>query len=93
MTINGRLSKYLYESVIDFDLSSLYPSIILAFNIAPETCYGKLTIENEIGNEENFLNDYMSKDYINFGCKWFDLPNIEEMLDVVDSYDDNGLAA
>ena len=81
MEIMGKKSKYLYESVIDFDLSSLYPSIILAFNISPETCYGKLDMQ---GNEEAFLNDYSTHDYINFGKKWFNLPGLDEMLDIID---------
>ena len=85
MELLGKKSKYLYESVIDFDLSSLYPSIILAYNISPETCFGKLTIENNpIGTEEEFLNEYVTHDVINFGKKWFNMPGIDEMLDIID---------
>lgn len=87
--INGTPSKYWYESVIDFDLSSLYPSIILALNISPETCFGKISIQaeidNEVQNEENLVSDYMSGDSIAFGHKWLDYPDLEEMLAIIDN--------
>ena len=38
------LSKYIFDNVVDFDLSSLYPSIILAFNIDPTTQIGLIDI-------------------------------------------------
>jgi DNA polymerase elongation subunit (family B) len=42
---NGRRSRYLFENVIDMDLSSLYPSIILACNIDVGTQMGKLLFD------------------------------------------------
>ena len=38
------LSKYIFDNVIDFDLSSLYPSLILAFNIDATTQIGIIDI-------------------------------------------------
>ena len=42
--INGLRSRFIHENVIDMDLSSLYPSIILAFNIDVSTQLGKLIL-------------------------------------------------
>lgn len=38
-------SQYIYEQVIDMDFSSMYPSIIRAWNISPDTLVGFLTSE------------------------------------------------
>lgn len=45
MNVNDKPSL-LANNVVDFDYSSLYPSIILENNIAPNTQYGKIIIEN-----------------------------------------------
>jgi hypothetical protein len=42
---SGKRSKYIFVNVIDEDLASLYPSIMIAFNIDVETQYGKLILE------------------------------------------------
>lgn len=73
---------YLFENCIDFDLSSLYPSIILAFNISPETCYGKIIIMNKDGIDiaKEFMDDYTSKDYVNFCHVWFGTPLVSDLI-------------
>ena len=43
--IFGKKSKFVFEYVIDFDFSALYPSIIIAFNISPATMIGKLFVD------------------------------------------------
>lgn len=50
--INGR-PTLLANNVIDFDFSALYPSIILEFNMAPNTQLGRLIIEEDIHDKEN----------------------------------------
>lgn len=83
--INGILSKFIFDNVVDFDLSSLYPSIILAFNIDATTQYGKVNFsEDSKFKSEDLFDDLVSKDYINIGCKYFNMPNVSEMLDIVD---------
>jgi DNA polymerase elongation subunit (family B) len=80
--ILGNLSRFLFENCIDFDLSSLYPSIILAFNISPETCYGRAFIDDENGNDitDKYIDDYSSRDYVNFGTKWLGLPSVSDII-------------
>ena len=41
----------LYKNVVSFDATSLYPSIIMGWNISPETC----TIKNSSLNADDFL--------------------------------------
>lgn len=80
-------SSKIFELAIDFDLSSLYPSIIIAYNISPETCYYKITMKDLDGNDvtDIFMDDLISNDYINFGNKWYGLPNISEMYRLLTS--------
>jgi DNA polymerase elongation subunit (family B) len=82
MEILGKLSKFMFENCIDFDLSSLYPSIILAFNISPETCYGRVFIYDNEGNDisNDYVDDYSSRDYVNFAVKWFDAPTVTDLI-------------
>ena len=86
MTINGSQSKFMFENVIDMDLSSLYPSIILALNIDVSTQYGKLFIEEENDDGEvediayKLFDSLVSQDWINIGVQWFDLPTPEEAI-------------
>lgn len=48
--IFGRPSKYVFQYVVDFDYSSMYPNIIITFNMAPNTLIGKLFV-NENPND------------------------------------------
>ena len=40
----GKRNKFIYDNVMDFDYASLYPSIMIAFNIERNTMVGKLII-------------------------------------------------
>lgn len=40
----GKSSKYAYRNVVDFDFSSMYPFIMITFNIERNTMIGKLII-------------------------------------------------
>lgn len=44
----GTKNKYIFDNVIDEDFSSMYPYIIISFNIAPNTMIGKLIIGGDI---------------------------------------------
>lgn len=43
----GRLMEHIHDFVIDMDLSSLYPSIMLLCNLAPTTFVGKFILQDE----------------------------------------------
>ena len=82
--LNGKRSKYVYEKVIDFDLSALYPSIIRAFNIDTTTQYGRLLIDGVEPSKEfdpafKFIDCLTSKDYINLGKEYYGLPSPTEL--------------
>ena len=85
MMINGKRSKYVYEKVIDFDLSSLYPSLIRAFNIDTTTQYGRLLIDSITPTKENdpslaFIDKLTSEDYINLGKEYYGLPSPTDLV-------------
>lgn len=92
----AKLSKFLFEEVCDLDLSSLYPSIIIALNLAPETFIKKLNIDefNELTMEyenvqDKFIDEYIAKDYIQLGNKYLGLPTFDDfVIDLVEVYDD-----
>lgn len=80
-------SQYMFEEVCDLDLSSLYPSIILAFNLAPETFIKKINVrtvdpytQEEINVEDVLIDDYISRDYVFLGNKYFNLPNMSQLI-------------
>lgn len=78
-------SNRMLELVVDLDLASLYPNITITFNISPETCLGKITVRDAMGNDitDQFVDDYTSGDVINFGIKYLGLPTVEEMYKIV----------
>lgn len=48
MVVAGVKNKYVREYVIDFDYTSLYPSIKIGHNIAPHTLVGKIKLEEKV---------------------------------------------
>ena len=86
---DAELSQFVFEEVCDLDLSSLYPSIIIALNLAPETFIKKLNIE--LFNEQTmewescqdvFIDEYIAKDYVFMGDKYCGLPNMDELAEL-----------
>ena len=86
----GKKSKYIYNYVIDYDFSSLYPSIIISFNISVMSMVGKLLIEGfdhlngdpsakyDAGKE--FAEDLTSGDMSRIGSRYFNLPTTEDLI-------------
>ena len=72
---------------------SLYPSIDLEFNIAPNTLIGKIEIPNKVYDHENkyklekysrageFVENMVTDNEIEFCHRWFHLANFMELLD------------
>ena len=81
-----------------YAFSSLYPSIMLEFNIAPNTQIGKINIPEQVHNKENpyledkynrggnFLDDFTCDYNIEFAHRWLGLAGYQEMLDDIDEY-------
>lgn len=76
--INGHQSKYFHENVIDYDFSSLYPSIIISFNLCNESMIGAL--KSDTLNTSDVANKIIANDEIAFGKKYFNLPNVNDLL-------------
>lgn len=90
----GNPSKYIFDNVVDMDFSSMYPHIIIAFNIAPNCMIGKLLINKDINdilkelNEfddikydagQDFIDNYLINNIPMMGSKWFNLPDVQKL--------------
>lgn len=83
----------LMDNLDDFDYKSLYPSITIENNMAPNTQIGYISIKDKIYDKENpfnkefyerggaFLDDFNSGNYIEFGSRWFNLATYREVLE------------
>ena len=86
--INGTRSRFIFNYVIDYDYSALYPSIIRAFNIDACCQYGRLIIpfkakqiedeERDLGGE--FIDNLESKNIIKLTNKFLGTPSIEHII-------------
>lgn len=98
MTIGG-VPVNLFNNLDDYDYSSLYPSIMREFNIAPHTQIGRIIIETQIYLQENpfnneyftrggaFIEDIQSHNYLSFGHRWLGLANYSTLMnDVMDFF-------
>lgn len=102
----GLPSMFIFRSVIDMDFSSMYPHMIIAFNISPHTMIGKLLItklpyeieknmtyrnlrKDKVENikfdaGKDFVDNVLSDDILSLGEKWFNLPSVQEMAELVE---------
>jgi hypothetical protein len=85
-TINGSKSKYIFNFIIDFDYTALYPSIIRAFNIDPNSQIGRIMFDGYTPTKEydrggEFLDNLSTKDIIHTTNKFLGTPTIEEVLE------------
>lgn len=90
-------SNRLFSNVCDFDLSSLYPSIIRGFNISPEGHVGQIKLKDnsmmslpkyEDSREEydfntEFISKFNSQDNVAFAQEFLGLPSLTEIADDV----------
>lgn len=104
--IFGVPSKHALKNVVDFDFSSMYPWIIITFNISRGTMIGKLLIDTvDTGDslryaedlESNtdkgrlFMEDYLTNHVSMLCSKWFGLPSTEELIiELGDKFNING---
>lgn len=86
------------RNAIDFDFTSLYPSITREFNLAPNTQIGYINIPKMVYDKENprrnpkftrsgaFLDDLMSDNFIEFAHRWFGLADFRELYEDIIQY-------
>ena len=99
MKIDGR-DIWLCENCDDYDFKSLYPSIMGELNIAPNTQIGKVDIPNKVYKDENaynieetkysrggeFIENLVTDNILEYCSRWFNLPDISEMINYTDEY-------
>ena len=56
-SINGIPSNKCFDLVIDEDLSSMYPNILITFNISSSTADMKITVKYHTGEKETYIDD------------------------------------
>lgn len=78
--------------------ASLYPNLIIMFNMAMNTQIGMLNIDHKCSEFENrrhlehwtrsgeFFEDLHTKNWILVGVKWFNLPGVMDIIRFVDEY-------
>jgi hypothetical protein len=81
ISLGDLLSNLIFENVVDEDLSSMYPSIILAGNIDVSTMIGKIVdnIDPEFGAK--FYAFLVEDNFSVFLNKTLNLPTSEEVLE------------
>lgn len=104
--VNGKPSN-LFDNDVDFDYSSLYPSIIKEFNNAHNTMIGLLIIDGQVvgryckENPRNiegwtrasaFMEDIQSKNWLEFNSRWFALAPFNELYKEVEEICENIIA-
>lgn len=91
MKLFGKRSKYIFNDVIDFDFSSMYPNIIISNNIGMTSLIGKVVIDGfahlnqDVENKKfdqgrDFIEDYLTCDRTKLCNKYFNLPTCEELI-------------
>lgn len=84
--LNGVRSAKVYENVIDEDLASLYPSIILAWNIDADTMVGKVRCEHTPELEDEIPTLLAEADYVKIGNQLLGLPTVSDVLENMEEY-------
>lgn len=99
LKIDGR-PIWVCDNLQDYDYKSLYPSIMLEFNIAPNTQIGRIIIPEKVYEHENtyrieeekysrggeFIENMVTDNTIEFCKRWFHLAGIEEFLSDINEF-------
>jgi hypothetical protein len=81
----GRRSSYIFDDEVDFDYSSMYPNTNIAFNISPNTMYGKVIMDKRPGDGpdtdmgKDFLENLPTGNFSTLGSMYLGLPKFEEL--------------
>lgn len=102
---DGSVRIPILHNLVDYDYKSLYPSIMIEFNIAPNTQIGKILIDYQIWKDENkyrlhgfdrggkFLDDFQTQNWIHICNRWFGLASYKDLYIDVISYFQNNYSA
>lgn len=99
LKIDGR-AIWICDNLQDYDYKSLYPSIMLEFNIAPNTQVGRIIIPQKVYEHENvyhideekysrggeFIENMVTDNVIEYCKRWFHLAGFQEFLEDIDEY-------
>ena len=84
--VGGQPSDRVFDDVVDFDATSLYPSIILATNIDASGQVGRLVIPLEDGTDADaslLVEAWACGDMVEVGKAWLGLPGVAELAELV----------
>ena len=88
----------LFDNMIDYDYKALYPSSMRQDNMAANTMIGFIDIPSQVYPNENrynldrfvrggsFLEDLQSHVWLEFGSRWFGLPDYKKLYNEVKVY-------
>lgn len=91
--VMGMKSSMVHDNVIDEDFSSLYPSICMAFNICKNSMIGKIIVlfipeskqkAEKYDTGQDFIDNMLCDNPLYLGNKWFGLPSIDELIELVE---------
>lgn len=99
--INGHRSSKVFDNVVDFDLESLYPSIIMAHNIDQNCMYFNIHLKDNVmplnqnpynypkyNKDGDFIMNYSTREYLQIGKKWLNLPNYTDLKNLIEECGD-----
>lgn len=92
-------SKNIFDNIVDYDYTSLYPTITMLFNIFKTTLLGKLILQGKSTVREaysenifekgrydrggQYMEDLETQEALFFCYKWLNLPSIEDTINQV----------
>lgn len=79
LKING-VPVFLCDNLVDFDFSSLYPSINREFNLSSPSEIGKIEFGDDKDASSAFVEDMVTQDYLTIGSRWFGLPEFSDLV-------------
>lgn len=81
----GKRSSFIFDNTVDFDYSAMYPNTNIAFNISPNTMYGKVIVDKEEGDPvgrdvgKDFLENLTIGNHGSLGREFFNLPGFDDL--------------
>ena len=85
ITLAGSRSNRIFDNVVDFDATSLYPSIITATNIDAAGQVGRLVIPSLDGGDLDtslLMESLAAGDIVEVGRDWLGLPGLDELANL-----------